>query len=212
MATEEAVVEERQGMNPAVIAALVVGGLLLLALFFWFVARPFLFPQAAEEPRVPAPKRQAVNPSPSPAAAVEQPPAETFEVFESKDPFRPLVVVPVAGGAGGGTTTGGTTTGGTTTGGTTTGGTTTGGTTPAAGEGAAGGAAPTGGQRVSLIDVFTDDGTQKAQIKVGSTVYTVTVGETFAQNYKLVSVSGDCATLLHGDDKFTLCEGEEVIK
>ncbi len=205
MATEEAVVEERQGMNPAVIAALVLGGLLLLVLFFWFVARPFLFPEAAEEPRVPAPKRQAVNPSPSPAAAAEQPPAETFEVFESKDPFRPLVVVPVAAGAGSGTTTGGATGGGTT-------GTATGGNTPAAGNGAAGGAAPTGGQRVSLIDVFTDDGTQKAQIKVGSTVYTVAVGETFAQNYKLVSVSGDCVTLLHGDDKFTLCEGEEVIK
>jgi hypothetical protein len=25
-------------------------------------------------------------------------------------------------------------------------------------------------------------------------------------------VSGSCATLLRGDDKFTLCEGEEAIK
>lgn len=52
----------------------------------------------------------------------------------------------------------------------------------------------------------------KAQVKVGSTVYTVVQDEVFADNFKLVSISGSCATLLHGDDKFTLCEGEEVIK
>lgn len=135
----------------------------------------------------------------APPAAPAEPPTETFEVFESKDPFRPLVLPPNLGGTG-------------TTGGTTSGGTTSGGTTTSTGGGAAGGAAPTGGQQVTLLDVFSDGGTNKAQIKVGSTVYTVVVGETFATNFKLVSISGTCTTLLHGDDKFTLCEGEQVFK
>jgi hypothetical protein len=65
---------------------------------------------------------------------------------------------------------------------------------------------------VQLLDVFDDAGTTKAQVRVGSTVYTVAPGQVFATNFKLVSISGNCATLLHGDDKFTLCEGEEVIK
>jgi hypothetical protein len=34
----------------------------------------------------------------------------------------------------------------------------------------------------------------------------VEVGETFADNFELMSISGDCATFLFGDQSFTLCE------
>ncbi len=209
MAFEPEVVEVRQRrISPALIIVLIV--LAFVALFF-LVVRPLFL--GGEPEAAPPPVTPTVSPSPTIPPAEETPPEETFEVFESKDPFRPLV----SAGAAPGTTTGGTAgapaTGGTTTGGTaggTTGGTT-GGAAPG-GPGAAGGSAPSGGQRIQLVDVFEENGSQRAQVKVGSTVHTVSVGQTFADNFKLVSVSGNCATMLHGDDKFTLCEGEEVIK
>jgi hypothetical protein len=43
-------------------------------------------------------------------------------------------------------------------------------------------------------------------------VYTAQEGETFADSFQLVSASGRCATMLFGDDQFTLCEGEEILK
>ncbi|MBW3589087.1 MAG: hypothetical protein KY429_06685 [Actinobacteria bacterium] len=207
MATDPDVIEvRRRGPNPILIVLMIV--LAFIALFL-LVIRPLFFggdPEEFEEP-------PAVQPAPSPTAppAEESPPEETFEVFESKDPFRPLVVAAATGGTGTTAGTTGTTAGTTTTSDTSGTTTTTEGTAPS-GPGAAGGSAPSGGQRVQLIDVFEEDGQQKAQVKVGSTVYTVTIDETFAGSYKLVSISGNCATFLHGDDKFTLCEGEEVIK
>jgi len=62
-----------------------------------------------------------------------------------------------------------------------------------------------GGHTVVLLDVFTRDGTDKAQVEVDGTVYTVDVGEEFDDNFKLVSVSGTCARFLFGDQGFTLC-------
>lgn len=172
-------------INPVL---LVLVGVVALAALVFLVIIP-LFGGDDTRPTTPAARRPSpsttASPTPTPA-----PPAETFEQFGAKDPFRPLVTegAPPAPGPGG---------------------------TPAPaapGPGAAGAPAPAGGQRVQLIDVFDDAGTTKAQVRVGSTVYTVAPGQVFANNFKLVSVSGNCATLLHGDDKFTLCEGEEVIK
>jgi hypothetical protein len=182
MAAEAEFVDIRpRRVNPFLVA---LAGVAVLALLGWFLVRPLVFPESEES--TPAPSGQAASrPSPAPAPAQ---PAETFEVFESKDPFRPLVLSASTGGSAGSPSS-----------------------AAAPGQGVAGAPAPSGGQRVALLDVFEDPGT-KAQVKVGSTVYTVSPGETFAGNFKLVSVSGRCATLLHGDDKFTLCEGEEVIK
>jgi len=206
MATDPDVVEvRRRGINPILIVLVIV--LAFVALFL-LVIRPLFFGGEPEEFEEPPPVQTA--PSPAAPPAEESPPEETFEVFESKDPFRPLVVAADAGAAGAGTAPA-TTTGGTTTTSPTPGTSTTGGTAPS-GPGAAGGSAPSGGQRVQLMDVFEENGEPRAQVKVGSTVYTVSIDETFAGSYKLVSVSGNCATFLHGDDKFTLCEGEEVIK
>lgn len=61
-----------------------------------------------------------------------------------------------------------------------------------------------GGHTVVLVDIFSS-GT-KAQVEVDGTVYTVGEGETFASTFKLVSISGTCASFLNGDSSFTLCE------
>lgn len=68
------------------------------------------------------------------------------------------------------------------------------------------------GHRVKLVATFQTDKGARAQVDVDGTVYTVDEGETFAENFQLVSVSGECATMLFGDDQFTLCEGEEILK
>jgi hypothetical protein len=47
---------------------------------------------------------------------------------------------------------------------------------------------------------------------VDGTVYTVDEGEQFAESFQLLSINGECATMLYGDDQFTLCEGEEILK
>jgi hypothetical protein len=207
MAQEETeVVRVRRRINPVF---LVAGGVAILALLWFFVISP-LFSSDEETTQTP-PAANAPVPSASPtaaaaasAAAAAEPPPETFEVFESKDPFRPLIVEQTA--AAGGTANAATGAGGGTSSNANGGGTATGST------GAGGAPAPSGGQRVTLLDVLDEGGTTKAQVKVGSTVYKVASGEVFADNFKVVSISGNCVTLLHGDDKFTLCEGEEVIK
>jgi hypothetical protein len=60
-----------------------------------------------------------------------------------------------------------------------------------------------GGHTVVLLDVFA--GGTKAQVEVDGKVYTVSEGQTFADNFKLVSISGECARFLFGDEAFTLC-------
>lgn len=69
-----------------------------------------------------------------------------------------------------------------------------------------------GGHRVRLIDVFKTRGKRRAQVQIDGTAYTVDEGEIFAQSFQLLSISGECATMLFGDDQFTLCEGEEILK
>jgi hypothetical protein len=72
---------------------------------------------------------------------------------------------------------------------------------------------PGAGAAISVLDVFTNNGGGvQARVKVGSTVYTVGVGDTFATSFKVVSLSGQCGQFLFGDSPFTLCEGEETIK
>lgn len=68
------------------------------------------------------------------------------------------------------------------------------------------------GHAVTLVDVFRSEGKNRAQVEVDAGGYDVSVGQIFAENFQLVSTSGDCATLLYGDDQFTLCEGEEILK
>jgi hypothetical protein len=60
------------------------------------------------------------------------------------------------------------------------------------------------GHTVVLVDIFSS-GTQ-AQVEVDGTVYTVSEGDTFAGTFKLVSISGSCASFTNGGSSFSLCE------
>lgn len=185
--------------------ALVVGLLIVILGILWFV---FLRSEPAVE-TAPAPAPVAtpeVTPQPEGTAKPGKGPVETFEVFAPKDPFRPAIALgggataPTAGGATGDTGEGAT----------------------GGGDGGPGASGPSGGggnggeavggHRVRLVDVFTQNGEQRARVQVDGTVYTVEEGDRFANNFELLSIEGQCASLLFGDDQFTLCEGEEILK
>jgi hypothetical protein len=183
-------------------AALVAGaGALAVAVLGYFVVVPMLSGSDAS-PSVPVVKHTAKAPSTTVAKAAAKPkavtqPASYADVSARQDPFKPLVVAPVAAPAApaapaaGGTTT-----------------------TPATGStGTTGGSsAAVGGQRVALVHVFTKNGKQYAQTKIGDKVYTPLVGEVFGGSYKLLATSGKSATYLFGDEQFSLSEGQEVLK
>lgn len=200
----------RAGITPPQIA-IVVGVLvvLLAAVYFLFLRG------GGEEEVAPPPTGSAVpapaptpEPTETPGADDGESPVETFELFAPRDPFEPLV----SAAGGGGVTTGGgavDTGGGTDTGGT---GVVDGGDTGGTGTGDGSNGSNVDGHRVKVIDVFRQNGRDRAQIQVDGTVYTVDEGEDFADNFRLVSASGQCATMLFGDDEFTLCEGEEILK
>ena len=61
------------------------------------------------------------------------------------------------------------------------------------------------GKQVVLVDVIDSN---TVQVEVEGRPYTVSEGETFAENFEVVSVEGGCARFLFGDESFTLCEGE----
>ena len=72
---------------------------------------------------------------------------------------------------------------------------------------------PGAGESIAVLDVYNDEsGTPQARVRVGSTVFTVGVGDTFATSYKVVSLDEPCGRFLFGDSPFQLCEGEETIK
>jgi hypothetical protein len=178
---------------------------LLLLVVLWFAllrgdGDDATAPDAAPPPPAPAPAPL----EPEGGGAGRAGPVETFELFAPRDPFEPLIDEGAAStGTGTGTTPG------------------TGGTSDGLGDGAPGGGDGNGaanggttvqGHRVQVIDVFRQGGTTRVQVEVDGTVYTVETGETFAESFQLVSASGRCASFLFGDDQFTLCEGEEILK
>ncbi len=218
MAATEETVETKKGVNPAQVAMLIGGLIVVLALVWFFVLRPGDEPVEPQSSPTPASTDDAAataqNEGDDEAAAQKdgkkKEPVETFELFASKDPFEPLIdATPATAGS---TTPGTTTPPATIDPGTTDPGTTDPGTTdPGTTDPGTGGQA-VGGHTVRLVDVFSQDGSPRAQVSVDGSVYTVAEGETFAENFQLTSVSGTCATMLFGDDQFTLCEGEEILK
>jgi hypothetical protein len=63
-----------------------------------------------------------------------------------------------------------------------------------------------GGHTVVLLDTFPSDGEQLAQIEVDGTVYNVGEGDSFAGgDFEVLTISANCASVLFGDDAFTLC-------
>ncbi len=184
-------------MSGSTIALIALGVLALGAAVWFFVLKGEDQPEASS---MPSDGTVEVAPGPEastePVAPNENGPVETFEVFAPKDPFRPLVRVAAASGATTGRTGSGSTDGTGT-------------------SGSLGGAAAEsdiGGHSVKLVDAFVQGGRNRARVNVDGTVYTVDEGERFAENFELVSVQGSCVTMLFGDDQFTLCEGEEILK
>jgi hypothetical protein len=91
------------------------------------------------------------------------------------------------------------------------------------GEGEPGDGAPEGGCRgeeevvcdgqvLTLVDVATKDGQPVAIIKVDTSIYEVPEGGVFATFYQVRAIDGSCASVLYGDDGFTLCRGDRVLK
>lgn len=218
MATPPEAVADRR-TNPAVIGAIVILVLVLLA------AAYFLFFGGGGDDEV-SPPTTAPAPTASPTVDIPEidPGGEgggvrSFELFAARDPFKPLVdenagagaaapAAPAEGAEAGTDGTGDTDgTGGTGGAGDTDG---TGGTGGTGGQ--TGGTREVEGHRVRLVDVFTENGEKRAQVRVDGTVFTVSPGERFAENFQFVSASGQCATFLFGDDQFTLCEGQEILK
>jgi hypothetical protein len=159
---------------------------------------------ATTKPAAKQPTRSTAGP-----AAEDLAPTDSFEVFETRDPFQPPIdVTPTTPSTPTSPTTAGTAQ-------TTTG---TGVAKPPPSDAtpsttAAPSFDPGVGQSVAVLDVFIDtSGTQQARVRVGSTVYTVGVGDTFATSYKVVSLNEPCGQFLFGDSPFQLCEGEETIK
>jgi hypothetical protein len=174
----------------------------------------FLFVLGGEDPAEQAAPTPAASPPAVPSeegAGVLEPPEAPRAVsfMGGRDPFVPLVVEPVATTTAAGTTE---TSGATEASGTTESGQTTGETTGETTEPSATGAQEEGqvsftGRPVVLVDVYTDDGQDVAEVEVEGDPYTVAEGQRFLRNYQLVSVSGGCARFLYGDESFTLCKG-----
>jgi hypothetical protein len=143
----------------------------------------------------------------APATAPAAPPIKKYVSVKARNPFAPLVSVPVAAAApAGGTTTGvtGGTTAGTsgitvgTTGGSTTGSTGGSGTTPTA--------VPAPQIKVAL-NAVSDDNTA-ARIRVAGKTYTVKPLEEFGTYFKLLNLrDGSCGAVQYGDIVFDICEG-----
>jgi hypothetical protein len=139
-----------------------------------------------------------VRTSPTPTVATTAPP-ETGQAFEGKDPFQPLVVAAPAGSTTGGITTG--TTGSTP--------------TPAPTgsiTGVNGGGSVEPAMTVTLVDIRKASGKLVATVDVNGTDYNASVGQTFAQNFRVIELSSSCGTFVFGDERFSLCIGQEVRK
>lgn len=67
---------------------------------------------------------------------------------------------------------------------------------------------------MALLDVFTEGDRVVANVRVNDTVSKVAAGDSFASNFKVVSLdtADRCGRFLFGDDQFRLCKGEELLK
>ena len=154
------------------------------------------------------------------AGGATLPAAGGFRVAQPRDPFAPLLTTPTSTTTpDGSTTTGGestTTTGGgstTTSGGgstTTTGGSST--TTTSGGSTTTTTSDTPTGKRVSLLEIRDQGGVKKAVLTVDGQTYTVGVGDTFATDFKVISLATSSGVFMYRDSVFTLAVGQSIIK
>jgi hypothetical protein len=161
---------------------IILGVIILLAIVFLLLSR------GGSEPETFTPTPQHRT-APSPSTQTTTPP-ETGQAFEGKDPFQPLVVVQAA--PSGSQQPAPTPTGSET--------------------GVTGGSTTTSAETVTLIDIRKQSGVLMATVDVDGKDYTVKEGDTFAGNFKLISLNSSCGTFVFGDERFSLCVGQEVQK
>lgn len=136
-----------------------------------------------------------------------------FQVSQPRDPFEPLILPGGGDGDGNGDTTTTTDADGSTT--TTDGSGTTSATTTTT---TAGGTTTTTiddspeGIRVSLLEVRDENGSLVAVVEVDDVTYTVGVGDTFATNFKVISLNETGGVFTYGDSAFTLAVGQSILK
>ena len=65
---------------------------------------------------------------------------------------------------------------------------------------------------VALVEVRDVDGVLRATVTVGGSTFDVGVGDTFADIYKVVSLSEDSGVFLKGDSVFDLNVGQQILK
>ncbi|MDX1692090.1 MAG: hypothetical protein R3290_13810, partial [Acidimicrobiia bacterium] len=66
--------------------------------------------------------------------------------------------------------------------------------------------------RVTLIEVRGDAGSREAVVEVDGTTYTVGVGDTFAVDFRVVSLTENGGVFEYRDQAFSLVEGQAVLK
>lgn len=112
----------------------------------------------------------------------------SIQVSQPRDPFRPLTSDSGSGGGGGGTGGGG------------------------------GSTVPDDRLTFGLVSVTTVDGTTRAVVKVDNVEYTVGVGDTFAGNFKVVSLTPSATStqasgvFQFGDSTFEARVGQSILK
>ena len=68
------------------------------------------------------------------------------------------------------------------------------------------------GTRVTLVEIRDIEGVLRATVQVDGTDYDVGVGDTFAGDFKVVSLDPDSGVFLYGDNAFELSIGQEILK
>lgn len=68
------------------------------------------------------------------------------------------------------------------------------------------------GTRVLLLEVRDENGALVAVVEVDGETFTVGVGETFAEDFKVVSLTETGGVFTFGDSAFTLAVGQSILK
>lgn len=189
---------EQQQVRPGFLIAAGVAGVAVIG----FLLVNFVFGGDSGEPEIPdvtprpqadgdamaAPEEPEATPTPSPDEI------EVFEIFEGRDPFRPLVFErPEAPEPPPGEEA-----------------------TPPPDGGPVVTPAPTpppprSGVQVEVLSVADDS--SSTTVRVGSEVFeNATEGQTLDSGVVVVGIEDPCVDFRRGDRSFTLCEGEQVLK
>jgi hypothetical protein len=202
MAIQPEVTAGRSGGSRQRLLVLALAGVLLLLLAV-LVLRPLLLGGQAAPVAAPAPAAGAAAATTTTVAQIINPSTSVAGPagVTAKDPFRP---------APGAVTTAATATTAAPTAAPTT--TTAAGAGAGAGAGTVSASGTTAQREVALDDVSSKSGKRQVKVSVDGTSYTAAEGDTFADDFLVLDVGSACATFDSPSGRFTLCEGEAVLK